>query len=184
MRVLRGDVVCRSPRSFGGDRRISEPGDLRGYKSDLYDGGEGLPNLVAERETQHWIIGRGNTRIHHAKGPLVPWNDSSGSASSRAIVWIGIYVHSKVALSAWCVELALQAIHGAAAGCSSNLLVCRHASFRDGLSFILAVWSAGSARPDDLHGLDFEVAHASLFYGSNPCSDGVCHYCHASQRCR
>src|SRR5882757_1335901 len=35
-----------------------------------------LRNLVAERETQHWIIGRGNTRILYAKGPLVPWHDS------------------------------------------------------------------------------------------------------------
>jgi len=107
MRVLRRDFLCRSPRSFDRDRRISEPGDLGRYKSDLYNVGEGLPNLVAERETQHWIVGRGNTRIHYAKGPLVPWNDSSGSASSRAVVWIGIYVHSKMALSAWCVKLAV-----------------------------------------------------------------------------
>src|SRR5882757_6188589 len=107
MRVLCWDVLYRSPRSAERDRRISEPGDLGRYKSDLYDVGEGLRNLVAERETQHWLIGGGHTRIHYAKGPLVPWNDSSGSASRRAVVWIGIYVHPKMALSAWCVELAL-----------------------------------------------------------------------------
>src|SRR3979490_1309839 len=107
MCVLRRDVVYRPPRSFKRDRRISKPGDLGGYKSDLYNAGEGLRNLVAERETQHWLIGRGHTRIHHAKGPLVPWNDSSGSASRWAVVWIGIYVDPKMALSAWSVELAL-----------------------------------------------------------------------------
>src|ERR1700682_6293363 len=50
---------------------------------------------MAEQESQHWLIGRRHTRIHYAKGPLVPWNDSSGSASRRAVVWIGIYVHPR-----------------------------------------------------------------------------------------
>src|SRR5260370_7964286 len=87
-----------------------------------------------------------------------------------------------MALPAWCVELALQAIHGAAADRSSDLLVCRYPRLRDGLSFILAIWSAGSAWSDDLHGLDFEGAHAALFYGSNSCSGGFLDYCPASPR--
>ena len=56
-----GTSFCRSPRSAERDRRISEPGDLGRYKSDLYDARERLPDLVAERETQRWLIGRGNT---------------------------------------------------------------------------------------------------------------------------
>ena len=65
-----------------------------------------------------------------------------------------------------------------------HLLVCRHAGLRDGLSFIPAIWRAGSAWSDHLHGLDFEVPHAPVLYGSNPCRDGFCGYRHAPQRRR
>src|SRR5258708_31821505 len=44
-----------------------------------------------------------------------------------------------MALSAWRLELALQAIHGPAAGCASNLLVCRYPRVRGGLSLIPAI---------------------------------------------
>src|ERR1700694_4492099 len=73
-----------------------------------------------------------------------------------------------MALPAWCVELALQAIHGAIAGRPSDLLVCRYPRLRDGLSFIPAIWRAGSAGSDDLHGLDFEVADAPFFMEATP----------------
>ena len=64
----------------------------------------------------------------------------------------------------------------------SGLLVCGDPGVRGGLSRVLALWSAGPVGPDDLHGLDFEVAYASLFYGGNPCRDGFCDFRHASQR--
>src|ERR1700716_2938068 len=89
-----------------------------------------------------------------------------------------------MALSPWRAELAVQAIHGAAADCSADLLVCRYAGLRNGLSFVPAIWSAGAVWPNDLYGLDFEIANAPSLYGSNPCRDGLRDYCHTSQRDR
>jgi len=61
----------------------------------------GYQDLVAERETQHRLIGRGNTRIHHAKGPAGALERFQVALlSRRAVVWIGIYDHPKMALPA------------------------------------------------------------------------------------
>src|SRR5258708_18663522 len=76
-----------------------------------------------------------------------------------------------MALSAWRVELALQAIHGPAAGCASNLLVCRYPRVRGGLSLIPAISYAVFSLKNNLHGLGFRVTPACAVCRSAPCSD-------------